>query len=277
MKKLRFIIVLLLAVTTLSAQQTAFTTEVVGKGDPVLLFPGFTCTGEVWKETVDLLSVNHECHIFTFAGFGGVPPIGSPWLPVIKTQVIAYVNRLKLKNPVIIGHSIGGTLGLWLAASETSMFKKLIIVDALPAIGALMIPNFNADSIQYNNPYSKQLLVMDKDKFAAMAKQSAAFMSLNKGKHEQLVNWAIAADRPTYVNGYTDLLKLDLRKSIAGITIPVVILAATYPDKKIIEQTYNAQYQQLPAKTFFYADNSAHFIMFDQPAWFLEKIKENVN
>ncbi len=277
MKKLSVVVLLIFSTACMNAQHTAFSVTVTGKGAPVLLFPGFTCTGEVWQETVAALSKTNECHVFTFAGFGNTPAIEKPWLPKIKEQVIAYVKQLQLKQPVIIGHSLGGTLGLWLAATETSMFKKVIVVDALPASGALMIPNYKAGDMQYDNPYSKQMLEMDSIKFAAMAKQSAAFMTLNKEKQEQLVRWIQAADRSTYVYGYIDMLKLDLREEIAKITIPVIILAATYPDKKMIEQTYNSQYRQLPGKSIFYADNAAHFVMYDQPVWFLQKIKENVN
>jgi pimeloyl-ACP methyl ester carboxylesterase len=268
-------IALLLSTTFLQAQQNAFSVTVTGKGSPVLLFPGFTCTGDVWNETVAALSATHECHVFTFAGFGDVPAIDTPWLPSIRQQVVDYVNRRQLKQATIIGHSLGGTLGLWLAATEPSLFRKVIVVDALPASGALMVPNYNAASMQYNNPYSQQLLTMDKDKFAAMAKQSAAFMTLKKDRQQQLVDWIVSANRGTYVYGYIDMLKLDLREDIAKITIPVVILAATYPDKKVIEQTYQSQYRRMAAKTIFYADNSAHFVMYDQPEWFLQKIKEN--
>lgn len=277
MKKLSIIFLLVSTVTCINGQYTAFTVTVTGRGAPVLLFPGFTCTGGVWQETVNALSKTHECHVFTFAGFGNTPAIQKPWLPKIKEQVIAYVKQLQLKQPVIIGHSLGGTLALWLAATETSMFKKIIVVDALPASGALMVPNYKAADMQYDNPYSKQLLEMDSAKFAAMAKQSASFMTLNKEKQEQLVRWIQVADRSTYVYGYIDMLKLDLREDIAKITVPVIILAATYPDRKVIEKTYNDQYQQLPGKTIYYADNAAHFVMYDQPVWFLQKITENVN
>lgn len=277
MKKLALIITFVFTIVSVHAQHPAFTVTVTGKGAPVLLFPGFTCTGEVWQETVATLSKTNECHVFTFAGFGNTPAIEKPWLPQIKEQVIAYVKQLQLKKPVIIGHSLGGTLGLWLAATETGMFKKIIVVDALPASGALMVPNYKSADMQYDNPYSKQLLEMDSTKFAAMAKQSAAFMTLKKEKQEQLMHWIQVADRATYVYGYIDMLKLDLREDIAKITVPVVILAATYPDRKVIEQTYNNQYRQLPGKTIFYADNAAHFVMYDQPVWFLQKITENVN
>ena len=41
--------------------QTPFEVNVKGVGQPVLLFPGFTCTGEVWDDTVAELSKNYEC------------------------------------------------------------------------------------------------------------------------------------------------------------------------------------------------------------------------
>ena len=127
------VIVFTLLISKSIFSQTSFKVEVKGKGAPVLLFPGFGCTGQVWDETVAEISKTHECHIFTFAGFGNVPAIENPWLATIKSEIISYVKVKKLKKPTLIGHSLGGTLSLWLASTETDLFKKAIIVDALPA------------------------------------------------------------------------------------------------------------------------------------------------
>jgi pimeloyl-ACP methyl ester carboxylesterase len=253
--------------------QTAFKVEVKGKGSPVLLFPGFGCTGEVWNETVAELSKNYECHVFTFAGFGNVPPIEEPWFSTIKDQVISYVKTKKIKNATLIGHSLGGTLSLWLASEETNLFKKLIIVDALPASAALMIPNYKGEIIPYNNPQSKMMLAMDQKAFNAMNSQSTSYMCLNKEKQKTINEWMNIADRKTYVYGYIDMLNLDLRKEISKIKIPVVILAATNPDLNTVQNTYKAQYENLPSVTIYYAANSAHFVMYDQPEWFMDKVK----
>jgi len=258
------------------AQSKAFTVEVGGKGEPVLLLPGFTCTAQVWQQTIAAISANHECHAFTFAGFGGVPPIEMPWLPTIKDEILAYIRQKKLKNVSIIGHSLGGTLGMWLAATEPKLFKKLIAVDALPCTGVLMMPDFKASDMVYDNPFSKQQLAMDSVSFKKMAVQMVANMCMNKAKHPQLIDWITIADRKTYVYGYVDLLKLDLRDDVARIKIPVVVLAATFPSKQVVEKTWDSQLAKIPNKTIYYADNSAHFIMYDQPEWFLRKIKENL-
>lgn len=279
MNTLKKVIINLLFLTTLGlqAQNKPFEVVVQGEGQPILLFPGFTCTADVWNKTVNELSKNYECHVFTFAGFGEVPPIEKPWLPKIKEGIKAYVEDLNLENTIIIGHSLGGALALWMASEDKNAYQKLIIVDALPSTGALMMPNFKSEDIVYDNPYNKQLLEMDEDSFGQMASQMAAGMTLNKEKQTQLKNWVIQSNRETYVYGFTDLLKLDLREDLLKIEIPVVILAATHPyGKEMAQKTYDEQYKNLKDYNLEFADGAAHFIMYDRPKWFLEKITENL-
>ncbi|GMN10098.1 alpha/beta hydrolase [Croceitalea sp. MTPC9] len=258
---------------SVKAQYAEFKVDVVGKGSPVLLFPGFTCTGEVWEDLVNEISKTNECHVFTFAGFGGVTPIEKPWLPKIKDAINKYVEKQALKNTIIIGHSLGGALGLWLATDENHSYSKLIVVDALPSTGALMMPNFNSENIAYESPWNTQILEMDEVSFEKMASQMASGMSLKSEKHKQLTDWILKADRETYVYGYTDLLKLDLREDIAKIDIPVKVLGATHPyGLEMAKTTYENQYKNLETYDIEFAEGSAHFIMYDKPEWFLEKI-----
>jgi len=276
MKTKAFIFSLLLISVLTAKSQSAFKVVVSGKGQPILFFPGFGCTGEVWNDAVAELSKTYQCHVFTFAGFGNVPPIEGQWLAKIKAGVIAYVKEKKLKKTILIGHSIGGTLSLWLASAEPTMFNKIIAVDALPASAALMIPNYKGEPIAYNNPQSKMMLEMDTASFAAMNAQTVSYMCKNVEKQKVLTDWMNKADRKTYVYGYVDMLNLDLREAVAKIKIPVIVLAAANPDKAIVEKTYKAQYEKLPSVMILYAENSTHFVMYDQPNWFMEKLRENL-
>lgn len=272
-KSLIFIVIIALSLSV-NAQSKAFKVKVVGDGEPVLLFPGFTCTGDVWEDLVAELSKTKECHIFTFAGFGNVPAIEKPWLPKIKQSLENYISEQKLGEATLIGHSLGGSLALWLGTNSDYSFSKIIVIDALPSVGALMMPNFNSDNIVYDNPYSKQILGMNDEDFEKMATQYAAGMSLNKDKHNQIKEWIIQTDRETYVHGYTDLLKLDLRKDIAKIKVPVSIIGATKPfGEEAVKKTFSEQYKNLDGYTIKYAKDAAHFIMYDKPEWFLSTIK----
>ncbi|WP_281541845.1 alpha/beta fold hydrolase [Maribacter aestuarii] len=271
------ILVFLIFSNILISQERPFDVKVVGTGDPILLFPGFTCTDTVWEDTVAELSKNNECHLFTLAGFGEVEPIEGPWLPKVMEGISEYIDTNKLENATLIGHSLGGTLGLWLATEENKNFKKVIVVDALPSIGALMIPNFKSENVVYDNSYNEQLLAMGESDFKAMAEQMAKGMTMNAEKRPQLVNWMMQADRKTYVYGYTDLLKLDLREDLARIKTPVVILAATLPyGRDMVKSTYEIQYKNLSNYQIEYADDAAHFIMYDNPEWFMEKVLESL-
>lgn len=259
--------------TLLSATDKPFKVEVVGTGDPVLLFPGFACTGEVWNDVVEELSKTNECHIFTFAGFGDVAPIETPWLPKIKTGIENYISENSLEKSTLIGHSLGGSISLWLAADGKYDFNKIIVIDALPSIGALMMPNFKSENMRYDSPYNNKVLAMDEQAFGAMATNMSYGMTSDKDKQQLIKDWILMADKETYVYGYTDLLKLDLREGISKIKVPVTLITATKPyGEAVAKQTVETQYKNLSNYTIKYAD-SAHFIMYDQPEWLLNQIK----
>ncbi len=260
----------------LQAQNKAFEVSVVGNGEPILFFPGFTCTQEVWNNQVAELSKDYECHVFTFAGFGEVSPIEFPWYPKVEEGVLDYIKNQKLENAIAIGHSLGGTLALSLASKE-AIFKKLVIVDALTATGALMFPNYRSEDMIYDSPYNQQVLAMSDSDFDVMASNMASGMTSNLEKRSQIIEWMKQADRETYVYGFTDYLKVDLREEVANIETPVLILAATQPfGKEMAKKTYENQYKNLSNYELRFAEGSSHFIMFDKPEWFMEQLKSSL-
>ncbi|WP_422103971.1 alpha/beta fold hydrolase [Winogradskyella sp.] len=249
--------------------------KVVGEGNPIILIPGFTVPGEIWNPLVEELEKNYECHIVTLAGFGGKAPIAFPWLPKINRSLKAYIAENNLQNVAIIGHSLGGTIATWLASQDNAAVSKLILVDALPAAGALMIPNFNPDNLAYDSPYNKQQLAMDDKQFEQMAAMMSQGMSLKKTAQDTIKKWIIMADRKTYVYGYTDYLKLDLREDLNKISVPTTIIAATQPyGKDMVTKTYKEQYANLKNYNFILAEEAAHFIMLDRPDWFIDEIQK---
>jgi pimeloyl-ACP methyl ester carboxylesterase len=268
MKKLLISFILILVQLQLVAQETKkpINVEVYGQGQPIIFIPGFTVPGEIWMPTVEKLKANYECHVLTLAGFGGVTPIEFPWLPKINSSIQNYIADNSLDNVIVVGHSLGGTIGLWLASREDSKISQLIIVDGLPASGALMIPNYNPDDLVYESPYNQQMLDMNDENFEEMASGMASGMSLNPEQQQTIKDWILMADRKTYVYGYTDYLKLDLREDLKQISAKVNILAATQPyGETMVNKTYATQYENLNDYNLILVENSAHFIMLDQP------------
>jgi len=253
-------------------QTDAIKVETIGKGKPILFLPGFTVPGSIWKETIDNLNLKRKSYIFSYAGFNGNKPIKMPWYSTIKKSIIEYIKVNNMYDIIIIGHSMGGNLAVDIAAELPSRVSKIVIVEALPCMREVMMPNVPTENLYYDSPYNNQLLEMDGQQFKNMASMMSSNMTLNKEKMDSLTNWILEADRKTWVYGYTDLLKLDLRNVLSKVKCEALILGASFPDVKIAKKNYEDQYSNLTNKTIIMASNSKHFIMFDQPKWFYETI-----
>lgn len=277
MKKIILLLAILLPLCIAAKETTpAFIVKVSGKGQPIMLIPGFTVPGESWESTVAYLENDYQCHVITLAGFGGNAPIAFPWLPSVNSALERYILNKNLNNLTIIGHSLGGTVATWLAnATCANNITKLVLVDALPAAGALMIPNFDPNALSYDSPYNQQQLAMSNTNFEQMAARMALGMSVEPKNQEQIKDWILQADRKTYVYGYTDYLKLDLRDTLKKIDIPVTILAAEKPfGAQAVTQTYQQQYANLDHYNFIIAKNAGHFMMLDKPEWFKNQLAQ---
>ena len=99
--------------------------------------------------------------------------------------------------------------------------------------------------------------------FKKMATAMSQNMTKTQSKVEVLTNWSINADKKTYVYGYTDLLKLDLRDKLSNINMHTLVLGASFPNKEMIKANYEKQYTMLKKKEILIGETSKHFIMFD--------------
>jgi pimeloyl-ACP methyl ester carboxylesterase len=263
---------LLLSAFSAFSQHDAIKITKSGTGSPVLFLPGFTTPGSIWNETVAHLKSSKQTYLVSYAGFDGLAPIDTPWYPAIKAQLIDYITKEKLSNVTIVGHSMGGNLAVDIAAALSGKVNKLILVDAIPCMRELMMPGVTAWQIQYNSPYNNQVLAMKDDAFQQLATMMAGNMTMKQAYVDTLTRWMKEADRNTYVYGYTDLLKLDLRTVLSNVTAETLILGASFPNAEVAKATFEKQYASLATKTIEMATDSKHFIMLDQPEWFYNKV-----
>lgn len=272
MKKILLLLALVIVVNHAFAQTSAVRITKSGQGNPILFLPGFITPGTVWNETVTHLHGKYESHLVSYAGFNGIDPIPMPWYDAIKQELLAYIKTNKLAPLTLIGHSMGGNLAVDLAAELGSAIDKVVIVDALACMREVMMPGVPAEALKYESPYNKQMLEMDEEAFKNSATMMAQGMTTVAEKQELIKSWMLQADRKTYVYGYTDLLKLDLRPALALVKVPVLILGAPFPTKEMVLPNYEKQYANLGNKKLEIAPAGRHFIMFDQPEWMYAQI-----
>jgi pimeloyl-ACP methyl ester carboxylesterase len=270
MKYLKLVLLLMITGVTY-AQPPAFSVQKCGNGKPLLMLPGFATPGAVWQETVNALP-SYKFHLITYAGFGGQPAIEMPWYGKIRDELIAYIRQEDLTGISLLGHSMGGNLAVEIAAIMPERVDKVILLDALPCMRELMMPGVQAEHITYENPHNQQMLAMDEATFRQTANMMASRMTTDSLRVSQLTEWMVSADRTTFVHGYTDLLRLDLRDQLQNIQSPTLVLGASFPDKDVALSHFNNQYANLDNKKIEMAPNSRHYIMWDAPDWMYQQI-----
>jgi pimeloyl-ACP methyl ester carboxylesterase len=110
----------------------------VGSGTPVVLIHGLGASLFSWRDTVPKLSKYFTTYAIDLLGFGDSP---APTCFTIQAQVAAvgkFIAEQKLKEPIIIGHSMGGTISLQLAVDASKniapkLSKLVLIAPAAPS------------------------------------------------------------------------------------------------------------------------------------------------
>ena len=258
------------------ATHPSFTVHVVGKGKPMLLIPGLTCPGAVWNETVAHYQKQYQCHIISLAGFGGQPaqtPVSEHFLQDVRDQLLAYIHAQKLTKPVVVGHSLGGFMALWMSTTEPTAVGPLMIVDSLPFLSAVQNPSLTVEQAKPMAEGMRQQMTQRK-RTVAMARQMSANLMIDTARISQATRWSIASDPATVGQAMYDMSTTDLRQDIARIQQPVLVLGswAAYKDygstKESTRAIFEQQYTKLPQHHVEMSEAGKHFLMWDDTQWF---------
>lgn len=256
----------------------SFNVIVTGKGPAILLIPGLLSTGDVWTTTVARYQDRYTLHTVTLAGFGGPAPVGSPFLPRVRDELITYIQEQKLNKPIVVGHSLGGFLAFWIAATAPGQIGGVIAVDGVPFLPALGNPTATAESAA---PQAKQIAAiyasLSPDQLVAQSRMTMAAMITSPADVDTAMAWVAKSDAKTTGIAVAELSSTDLREAVAAITAPVLLIPAIgsipEPMRATAEQAYRAQVSRVPNARVKMA-MTRHFIMLDDPAFLFAAMDE---
>jgi pimeloyl-ACP methyl ester carboxylesterase len=283
MRKLPFAVVaatLILATPVFATNADRIAVTVRGEGHDVVLIPGLVSSGAVWDGIATALEKTHRLHIVQVSGFAGSPVQGNAGGPVIAPAVEAihdYIVSHHLTSPAVIGHSMGGLMGMILAANHPKDVGRLMIVDSLPFFGALMGAQDAASVEPRAAKLRDGLIAAPLDGYAKKEEGVIATLVKSPQGRTQALAWALASDRSVAARAMYDDITTDFRGELPKITQPVTVLYAwdaTSPfPQAAVDGLYQANYAALPNKTLKRIDGSYHFIMLDQPAAFASEVE----
>ena len=260
-----------------------FVTEVSGTGAPIVFIPGLSSSGATFAATVDHLKAKHQCHVLTIAGFAGVPPAPGEtdghMLTNVEDALARYIRDNRLHRPILVGHSLGGFMALEFAERYPDLTGDLVIVDALPFLGAVMLQAKDAAAARpAADGMHTAMANMPQESYEASVRAGTYTrgMVTSDADFAKLVQWGLATDRKVSAEAMYEMMISDARPQLSTIPGRVLVLGtwAGYggASKEAVQQTFETQYRGTQHLQLVMAGQERHFIMFDNPAWFQQQI-----
>jgi pimeloyl-ACP methyl ester carboxylesterase len=102
-------------------------------GPPIVLIHRFAGSIHEWDEIVPELAKAHRVIRTDLLGHGGSERPGSGYSIEGQAHLIAAVlDRLGVRNALVVGHSMGGDVAIALATARRDLVQRLVVIDANP-------------------------------------------------------------------------------------------------------------------------------------------------
>ncbi len=284
---LSFLLAPLLALAALAAPASAqFSSDrigvtVRGEGPDVVLIPGLSSSPEVWDSTIAALP-GYRYHLVHVSGFAGRPAganADGPVLAPVAEEIARYIRESRLQRPAIVGHSMGGTWGMMVAARHPGLAGRLMVVDMFPFLGAMFAgPDATAETLRPMAEMVRNGIATAQEPQRTQQQEATiATMVRTETLRPLAVRHGLASDDKVSGQGMYDLITTNLMPELGRIDVPVTVLWARNPTAPISEaqmaEYYRASYAAIPNARIANVPNAYHFIMWDAPEAFQRELR----
>lgn len=243
------------------------------KGAPLILIPGLASGAWVWQDAIRQFGKDHTIYVLTLPGFDGRPAIDGKGMAAAQESVRELIVSRKLDKPVLIGHSLGATMSLAIAAANPDLVRGVVAIDGLP-----VLPGTEDWTAEYR---AQTVAMIQQPKVAptpaVFAGQQQQYMrgrgTLDMARADELAKLTGKSDAAAVTRYVGDGVAIDLRASLPAIKAPVLLIAPYSPVDAAQEPTteaeraeyYGSLMKGTPNVTVKTVAPARHFAMFDQP------------
>lgn len=267
------------AASAAEAQMEHVSIRAIGSGSPVVLIPGLATPRAVWDRTAADLARSHRVLLVQVNGFGGDAARGNAQPGIVAgvtADIARYLAEQRLPPAAVIGHSLGGVVGMRLARDHPERVGRLMVVDALPFFGMLFDANATAESLRPTAEATRRAVqaIAPGTRRPSADDPAIRTMSISAAGRLQVSTWSVAADPRVVGQAMYEAMQEDLRSDLAQVArVPTTVLHAVPPPIAAQARAiWAGAYGQVPAIRLIPVENSFHFIMIDQPELFAREV-----
>ncbi|MEW2569397.1 alpha/beta fold hydrolase [Streptomyces sp. NPDC047070] len=193
---------------------TAYTDE--GSGDPVLLCASLGTTAAMWGPQRTRLRTTHRVIAYDHRGHGEFPAPPGPYdLADLVHDAVTLLDDLGIESADVVGISLGGTVGLALAADHPGRVRSLVTVNAPAFADDPAFWRRRATAIREQGMAPATTGLLDRWYAPAVAQAPTALV-------QDTVDGVGLLDPEGYAACCEAIAGTDLRDRLAGVRCPVL-------------------------------------------------------
>ena len=242
--------------------------EVYGRGKPVILLHGWLGSWGLWQETMSYLGKFYRTYALDFWGFGESGKKRETYaIQDFVSLVNQFMEQLGIPQAPLVGHSMGGTVGLSVAIRFPERVSKVVVVGS-PIVGSsLALPL----KLAGYRPIAFVLFNM-MGVFRMGMKVAYPFICSDERLGEMMDRDLSRTTVESFLRSIASLRRTDLRPMLDQIKVPAM---GVYGDRDII--VHPKQWQPMQ-KGIAHArierfPLEGHFPMLEEPQNFAERLK----
>jgi pimeloyl-ACP methyl ester carboxylesterase len=248
--------------------------QISDKGPALIFIPGLACGPWTWEQTAARLEGKYSVYLLTLPGFDGRKPVPGATLDSLSRDLATLIETRKIDKPVLVGHSLGGTLTLVFAAQHSDLIAGVIAVDGLPVFPGTEMMTGDRSSLAAKA--RAQLAGLTPAQFAEYQRNYMKLATIDEAIASSIAERSSLSDAGAAAEFAAQLLLLDLRPQLPAIKVRVVEVSPFYaPDLAHIdvdEAGKTGYYRSLLAGIaqldVVSISPARHFVMLDQPEKF---------
>jgi 3-oxoadipate enol-lactonase len=191
--------------------------------EALLLIHGWAGSSKIWLRYIKAIGQSRKIIAIDLKGFGDSDkPKSGYGLPQLADEAYNAAKKLGVSKAVVMGHSMGGQVAMYMAIRHKSFVKKLIIVDSAEKPSKL-VPIWLGEA---------------KKDYKALLKSvvPSLFDKISNKELSIFLNEALKMNRDSVTGTLNAIMKIKLSQKLKDIKCPTLLIFGIHDKNRSIEE-----------------------------------------
>lgn len=243
----------------------------------IVLIGGLTRDHTIWRKEVPLLKNDYQILLIDNRDVGQSTTNGSQYtIPDLAEDIAELIITLDIAPVHIVGHSMGGFIGFYLATNYPKLVKTLVLCSTIDIQPQAATDYLNA-RIDFINKQPNATTASKDNIIAVLDKLYCEHSLKNQAMIDEIINHETNNPHPQTSESFKRqaiaCINHDARNLLTKIQCPTLVITGEYDKMYTPEKTKTLASKIANAKSVI-IPNAAHMVQIEQPEALAEAIKE---